>query len=97
MTDNPLHRRLHQLIGQQFDYLGAIWVLIEVLSDNDSVVLRRCVDCGQGSVQSNLYGVPTRRAHDTLTLPISDPEGEAYSDDLLVVLEGRRRAPGSAD
>jgi hypothetical protein len=90
MTSAKLHRKLQRLLGQQFDYLGETWILIEILADIDSVVLRRCRDCGRGGVQQNLYGMPNRRAGDTLTLAISDPDDEGYSQDLLLLLEGRR-------
>ena len=94
MTADALYRRLRALIGQRFDYLGEIWILVEVLSDDDSVVLRRCANCGPRPVQRNAYGMPNRRAEDTLTLRISDRSGEAYSEDILVLLEGRQ-AKGS--
>jgi len=90
MTSANLHRKLQQLIGKQFLFLGEIWVLIEILSDMDSVVLRRCRECGQVGVQQNLYGMPNRRAGDTLTLPISDSSGASYSQDLMLLLEGRQ-------
>ena len=94
MTGEGLHRRLHPLIGDRFAYLGDIWVLIEVLSDTDSVVLRRCEDAGRGNVQQNMYGMPTRRAQDIMTLQISDAAGGGYSDDIMVLLEGRQVSPG---
>ncbi|MCB1786872.1 MAG: hypothetical protein KDJ33_11510 [Gammaproteobacteria bacterium] len=93
MHTDSLHRRLRQLIGERFDYLGEVWILIEVLIDDDSVVLRRCEHCRPNSVQRNSYGVPNRRVSDTLTLRISDSSGESYSEDILVLLEGRQ--PGS--
>lgn len=93
MTANSLHRKLQKLIGDRFDYLGEVWILIEVLSDIDSVVLRRCKDCKPSKVQRNAYGMPNRRVEDTLTLNISDHTSEAYSQDLLVLLEGRQ-GPG---
>ena len=89
MTANALHHRLRQLIGQRFNYLDDIWILVEVLGDDDSVVLRRCTDCGPRPVQRSVYGMPTRRVEDNLTLPISGGDG-GYSQDLLVLLEGRR-------
>ena len=95
MTADTLHHKLQVLIGDAFDYLGEVWILIEVLSDVDSVVLRRCKDCKPSAVQRNSYGMPNRRVEDTLTLRISDRSGEAYSEDILVLLEGRR-AKGSA-
>ena len=93
MTGDGLHRKLHRLIGDRFAYLGDIWVLIEVLSDTDSVVLRRCEDSGRGNVQQNMYGMPNRRAQGTMTLQISDATGDGYSDDIMVLLEGRQVRP----
>ena len=96
MTADVLHRKLQRLIGDRFAYLGDIWVLIEVLSDADSVVLRRCEESGRGNVQQNMYGMPTRRAQGTMTLQISDATGDGYSDDIMVLLEGRQVRPGAA-
>ena len=90
MTTATLHRKLRRLIGERFDYLGEVWILIEVLGDLDSVVLRRCIDCKPDAVQQNIYGMPNRRVENTLTIDISDPSGEAYSQDILVLLEGRQ-------
>ena len=95
MNAATVHRRFRQLIGDRFDYLGEVWVLIEVLADSDCVVLRRCVDCAPGSVQQNAYGIPNRRVEDTLTLQISDSSGEGYSQDILVLLEGRQGRSGA--
>ena len=91
-----LHRKLQRLIGERFDYLDEVWILIEVLSDADTVVLRRCENCRPASLQANAYGMPNRRVEDALTLHISDPTGDGYSEDLLVLLEGRQAQPGSA-
>lgn len=90
MTAATLHRKLEQLIGHRFDYLGEVWVLIEVLGDIDSVVLRRCQNCPPRNVQQNIYGMPNRRAESTLTLAISDAGGEAFSQDIMVLLEGHQ-------
>lgn len=100
MTATTLHRRLERLIGDRFNYLGEVWVLIEVLADLDAVVLRRCTTCPSLNMQTNAYGQPTRRTDETLTLPISGAEETAYSEDLLILLEGRqpsRRADSLRD
>lgn len=88
MTSDTLHHKLQKLIGDRFDYVGEVWILIEVLQDVDTVVLRRCDNCRPATLQANAYGMPNRRTIETLTLPISNPDG-GYSDDLLVLLEGR--------
>ena len=91
MVDDSLHRKLRPLIGHQFDYLGEVWTLIEILADTDSVVLRRCDDCQSNAVQRNAFGMPTRRSPGTLTLPVSTADGDDYSQDILLLLEGKRR------
>ena len=96
MTTSSLHRKLRKLIGDRFDYLGEVWILIEVLADVDSLVLRRCENCEPNSLQSNAYGMPTRRVEGTLSLRISDHSGDGYSEDILVLLEGHRTGTGSA-
>lgn len=91
MTVLSLHRKLENLLGQRFTYLGDEWVLIEVLSDIDSLVLRRQAGGGPSVVQRNSYGMPTRRVTNTLTIPISDADTGTYSDEVLLLLAGRRR------
>ncbi len=95
MTADTLHRKLQKLIGTRFDYLGEVWILIEVLADLDQLVLRRCDGCVPGKLQQNAYGMPNRRVEDTLTLAISDEDGDTYSEDILVLLEGRQSVSGS--
>ncbi len=95
MTADTLHRKLQKLIGTRFDYLGEVWILIEVLADLDQLVLRRCHGCAPGRLQQNAYGMPNRRVEDTLTLAISDEDGDTYSEDILVLLEGRQSVSGS--
>lgn len=91
MTVLTLHRKLKNLLGERFAYLDEEWVLIEVLSDIDSLVLRRQADRGPSVVQRNSYGMATRRVTDTLTIPISDADTGTYSDEVLLLLSGRRR------
>ena len=95
MTVDILHRKLQKLIGTRFDYLGEVWILIEVLADLDQLVLRRYDGCAPGRLQQNVYGMPNRRVKDTLTLAISDSYCDAYSEDILVLLEGRQSRNGS--
>lgn len=87
MSQDSLHRRLRALIGNRFRYAGDTWVLIEVLTDADAVVLRN-VAPAPGPVQSDLYGAPLRRAQETLTLPVSGDDG-GYSDELGALLRQR--------
>jgi hypothetical protein len=90
MTAATLHRKLERLVGHRFEFRGEPWILVEILSDLDSLVLRRCADCRSGSVQRNSYGQPTRRVDNTLTLPLSDASTGGYSTEVITLLAGRR-------
>ena len=56
MSSEPLYRKLQNLVGEQFEYIGDRWVLIEVLRDLDSLVLRRSEGDATRYVQHNSYG-----------------------------------------
>lgn len=81
------HHQLRALVGQRFRYQGEVWTLIDVVADADTLVLRSEVG-RQRSVQTNLYGTPTRRSPETITLPLSDADG-GYSTALTELLTGR--------
>lgn len=87
MPPSTLHTKLLTLRGRYFDYLSSRWQLIDVLADEDKVVLQRA-DAAR-HLQSDQFGQGLRHAPQTLTLPISDAGGEAYSDELLILLQGR--------
>jgi hypothetical protein len=92
MRSEPLSQKLQHLVGEQFDYVGKRWVLIEVLQDLDSLVLRHGDGVGHAAVQHNSYGHPNRRVKGTLTVPISDPKTGGYSDAALLLLGGRLKS-----
>lgn len=88
MTSDTLIQRLRTLTGQRFSYLGEQWRLVEVLGQEDALVLSPLSSTAT-PVQINQYGQPTRRARQTLTLPLSAPDGGGYSDEVLELLAGR--------
>lgn len=90
MTTSSPHLKLRRLVGERFRYVDQVWVMVEVLHDSDRVVLQPCTDGAQVPVQGTAFGLPGRRVSQTLSLRISDPSGEGYSDDLLLLLEGRQ-------
>ena len=92
-TFSPLHQRLRKMIGDRFDYLGKPWVLVEILPDVDGVVLKRCEDRDERAIlQPDAYGIPNRVGAETLMVPVSNASNDGYSEDLLVMLEGRHRS-----
>lgn len=88
MESEILIERLRALIGTRFRYLDIDWRIVEVLGEEDALVLMRC-DNSNHPVQHSQYGQPQRRVPQTLTLPLSDGEGQAYSDEVLELLSGR--------
>jgi hypothetical protein len=96
MPSSPLHQRLRQLVGMQFDYLSCTWRLIEVLAEEDKVVLQRLDGTSPSALQANQYGQAMRRYPETLTLPVSsDTEAGGFSDELLLLLQGKKTSPGA--
>jgi hypothetical protein len=88
MTSDTLVQRLRTLTGQRFSYLGDHWRLVEVLGQEDALVLTP-LSVTTTPVQTNQYGQPTRRARQTLTLPLSAPDGAGYSEEVLELLAGK--------
>lgn len=86
MPASPLHLKLRKLIGQRFHYLSGHWLLVDILQDQDCVVLQRIGSSGH-VMQPDQFGQAQRHTQETLCLPIS--AGEAFSDELLLLLEGR--------
>ena len=95
MSESGIHSRLRALIGQRFRYGGEVWVLHEVLGDEDAVVLLREQHVTDSPLQGNLYGQGVRRSQETLTLPLSGGDGEYYSSELHDLLAGRLLNPSS--
>ena len=90
MPASPLHQKLRQLVGREFDYLACRWRLIEVLATDDKVVLQRLAPGSPGTLQPNQYGQAMRRCPETLTLPVSRPEEPGdFSEELLLLLQGK--------
>jgi hypothetical protein len=90
MASTPPQHRLHQLIGHQFSYGAADWVLIDVLYEEDYVVIQRLDNQQNPSLQADQYGQAHRRCNDTAILSISDKETpDHYSKELLALLQGR--------
>lgn len=81
-----MQNRLTQLIGKQFSYQGSTWLLIEVMPEQDSLVLRELDELK--TIQNNQHGSANRRSPETLTLKISDTDGDNYSEEMNILLAG---------
>ncbi len=86
----PLHSRLRGLIGQHYRYLSDEWVLIDILSEEDRLVLQKADPHALPSLQNDQYGQARRMTSETLTLPISSPDDpDSYSEELMLLFQGR--------
>ena len=81
-----MHDKLQKLVGKSFSYLGYQWILIEILPELDSLVLRR-LDATK-RVQANQYGDANRFCDETVTLKITDPDTLGYSEEITTLLSG---------
>ncbi len=87
---SALHQNLRKLIGQHYRYLSDEWILIEVLSGEDRVVLERAGSGAIPQLQADQYGQAKRHVAETLTLAISNPDDtDTYSEEMLLLLRGR--------
>lgn len=86
-----MYEKLLKLVGKSFNYLGCNWLLIEILPELDSLVLRR-LDA-QKQVQQNQYGSASRFSKETITLKITNPQTQGYSEELTLLLSGIIKTP----
>ncbi len=86
MSDEMLGR-MRALIGGRFDYLGARWTLVEILTDEGLLVLRRG---SAAAIQVDQYGRANRRADETLLVPVFGP-GDELAPELADLLSGKVR------
>ncbi|MGD2118720.1 MAG: hypothetical protein PVG66_10190 [Chromatiales bacterium] len=82
-----MYEKLEKLVGKQFVFNGCVWLLIEILPEMDSLVLRRQDDSKR--IQGDQFGAPTRKCSETLTLQISNEDGSEFSAELTRLLAGK--------
>lgn len=91
MNDQEFYRRIRRLVGRRCRHLGRHCMLIDVLAEEGVLVLR--CDDGAPPIQGDQFGHATRRAVETLEIPLfSDSQRETLSEDvleLLTLLESR--------
>ncbi len=73
-------KELRKMIGLSVHYKGQDGSIIEVLEDGPSLVLQAA---GDGHIQHNLHGHPTRRSPNTLTVRVLSENGTSLHRDFL--------------
>ena len=90
MSASILHKKLRNFVGHTFSYLSDEWLLIDVLISEDSVILQRKQHQSNHQLQTDQFGHARRRVPETLSIAISDDEGVGYSEELLLLLQGKQ-------
>ncbi len=85
-----MHTQLTQLIGQRFLYQGKVWIIVEILREEDALVIVPEQAAMNRRIQADQYGNATRRCDHCITLPLSNPDnGDDYSKEVMELLAGR--------
>ena len=84
-----MYPQLTKLIGKKFLFRGKTWLLVEILRAEDALVIAPAKDASKKFIQADQYGHATRRCHECMTVPLSNPEGNGYSETVMELLSGR--------
>ena len=72
--------RLHNLIGHEVEFAGALCQIIEILEDDPTLILQHRHHLT--SIQADQHGEAHRRVPSTITVPVFDPLGVALHADF---------------
>ncbi len=88
MNNSDFTRRLRPLIGRGCVIDGEKWSVLDVLTDEPSLVLQR-QDAAESPIQEDAFGSPLRRAPATRIIAVFSNEGELNEEarELLLALQ----------
>jgi hypothetical protein len=84
LNDQEFFRRMRKLIGRRCRHLGQRCMLIDVLADEGTLILR-CEE-GEPPVQSDQFGHALRRAYETREVAVFDADGDTLTPETLDLL-----------
>ena len=85
-----MHTQLTKLIGQRFLFRGKVWLIVEILREEDALVIAPEQAAKNQRIQADQYGNATRRCDHCQTLPLSNPDdSDEYSAEVMELLAGR--------
>lgn len=90
MNNPEFQRRTRALIGRTCLLNGIEWQVLDTLSEEMSLVLRR-VGPASAPIQKDAFGSPSRRAPETRIVPLFEEDGELTEEarQLLLALQPR--------
>lgn len=89
MDKRQILQQIRSLIGCGFSFRGENFVLIDVMTDEASVVLDQ--RGRRATIQTDQFGQPLRRTGDIRVMPIFAVQGGRISSELSELLESNRR------
>jgi hypothetical protein len=85
-----MHTQLTKLIGQRFLFRGKVWLIVEILREEDALVIAPEQAAQNQRIQADQYGNATRRCDHCKTLPLSNSDNpDEYSTEVMELLGGR--------
>lgn len=85
-----MHTQLTKLIGQRFLFHGKVWIIVEILREEDALVIVPEQATQNQRIQADQYGNAMRRCDHCKTLPLSNKENaEEYSIEVMELLSER--------
>ncbi len=85
-----MHTQLTKLIGQRFLFRGKVWIIVEILREEDALVVAPEQAAQNQRIQADQYGNAMRRCDHCITLPLSSEDNaDEYSADVMELLSGR--------
>lgn len=81
--------QLTKLIGHRFLYKGEVWIMVEILRQEDALVIVPEQKAHAKQIQVNQYGHANRRCDACTTLRLTNTEGDGYSESVLELLSGK--------
>jgi hypothetical protein len=82
VKDSALSREeLRGFVGQHVRHLGTLWLVVDVLEDGPSLVLRDCDS--HLALQNDQFGDPHRLVPRVVVLPVWDAERRQLTADFL--------------
>ena len=84
-----MHSQLTKLIGKRFLFRGKVWLIVEVLREEDSIVIAPEQATQNKQIQPDQFGNATRRCDACLTLALSNAKADGYSESVMELLSGR--------
>ena len=84
-----MHTQLTKLIGQRFLFRGKVWIIVEILREEDALVIVPEQAAPNQRIQADQYGNAMRLSDHCKTLPLSNKDNaDEYSEDVMELLSG---------